>query len=403
MDKQQQPTNNTKDYMPVVASPDEQRAAMHPRRRTSKKRGRRLLAVAGIVGLSAVAGYGGGALQDSTTNESFVLQPSHDGNAQVTAEERDIADAVNKVSKSVVSIVTEVTAGSRMGIQVGEGAGTGVIVSRDGYIMTNKHVVDGASDIAIVMTDGTTYEDVRVVGTDPLNDIAFLKIANAENLPVAEIGESSSTRIAQEVIAIGNSLGQYQNTVTRGIISGKGRPVVAESAEGFETLTDLIQTDAAINPGNSGGPLINTAGQVIGINTAMAAEAQGIGFAIPIDATKGMLKGILRNGKAERAYLGINYLTITPEVAKEYELSVKEGAYVRNAESSAAVISGSPADKAGVKEGDIILKVNDKEVGENGGLGNLVAEYAPDEKITLTILRDGRERKVDVTLATFRS
>lgn len=389
--------------MPKVAPVGDSKSTPTAKQR-KKKSPKKPLIVLAIIGLAGLAGFGGAWAQEAMEDEQFAFQSAaNDGNMQVTEDEQDITQAVNKISKSVVSVVTEVTSRSYLGTQVGEGAGTGVIISSNGYILTNKHVIDGTSDISIVMSNGTTYDDVSIVGTDPLNDIAFLKIANVDDLPAAEIGDSGSTRIAQEVLAIGNSLGQYQNTVTRGIISGKGRPVVAESSEGYETLTDLIQTDAAINPGNSGGPLVNTSGQVIGINTAMAAEAQGIGFAIPINATKGMMKGLLKDGKAQRAFLGINYLSITPEVAKEFKLDVNAGAFVRGSETSRPVVAGSPADDAGIKEGDIILKVNDDVVGENGGMGNLIAEYAPGETVKLTYLRDGKRQTVDVTLENYRT
>ncbi|RYF27286.1 MAG: PDZ domain-containing protein, partial [Chloroflexi bacterium] len=184
--------------------------------------------------------------------------------------------------------------------------------------------------------------------------------------------------------------------------SGTGRPVSAQSGSTVETLTDLLQTDAAINPGNSGGPLTNLQGQVIGINTAIAADAQGIGFSIPINATKGMLKGVLANGKVERAYVGVNYVSVTPDIAKQEKLSVKSGAWVR-ADSGSAVVSGSPADKAGIKDGDIITKVNDIEVGDKGSVASLVAEYAPGDTVQLTLLRDGRTETVQLTLAAYQN
>jgi serine protease Do len=244
---------------------------------------------------------------------------------------------------------------------------------------------------------------VKVVGADPLNDVAFLKIDGVTNLKPAEIGDSSSIRIGQKVVAIGNALGQYQNTVTSGIISGTGRPVSAQAGETVETLTDLLQTDASINPGNSGGPLVNVAGQVIGINTAIASDAAGIGFAIPINATKGLMNGVLQSGKISRAYLGVSYQTVTPEIAKQFNLSVSKGAYVIAANQSAnAVVAGGPADKAGVKTKDIITKINDKEVGDNGGVASLIGEYKPGDTVQLTILRDGKTLTVRVTLAAYR-
>lgn len=326
-------------------------------------------------------------------------------NVVISQKEADLAELVEKTSPTVVSIVTSQVSGQGFFQQEVEGAGTGIVISEDGYILTNKHVISEARSVQVVMSDGTRHSDVTVVGSDPLNDIAFLKIKNVSDLKVATLGDSGAMRVGQDVIAIGNSLGQYQNTVTSGIVSGLGRPVTAASSElnsRVESLTDLLQTDAAINPGNSGGPLINSAGQVVGINTAIAADAQGIGFAIPINAAKGMIRGVIANGKVEKAYLGVQYVAITPDVRTEYKLSVDQGALVRSA-SGSAVESNSPADEAGIKDGDIITKVNEKSVGKQGGLGSLVAEFMPGEKVTLTIIRDGKEQQKTLTLGAYKS
>lgn len=378
-----------------------------PRNDTPRRRGIGKYIAAGLllIVLCFSAGIAGAWLMNQVSHRTTTsVNGGVDGNSIITDQEQDIASVATKVSPSVVSIVTQSERQSYFGgTQSQEGAGTGIVVSSDGYILTNKHVVQNSGTVSVVTTDGSTYENVKVVGQDPLNDIAFLKISGASGLTPANLGDSSSVRIGQSVVAIGNALGQYKNTVTSGIISGTGRSVTA-SGEGAstETLTDLIQTDAAINPGNSGGPLVNMAGQVIGINTAIASEANGVGFTIPINATKGLLKGVLANGKVERSYVGVNYITITPEVAKEFDLPVKQGAYV-HAQSGSAVVSGSPADKAGVKDGDIITKVNDVEVGSKGSVASLVAEHAPGDKITLTVLRDGKTQTLDVTLATYSS
>ncbi len=326
-------------------------------------------------------------------------------NVVISQKEADLAELVEKTSPTVVSIVTSQVSGQGFFQQEVEGAGTGIVISEDGYILTNKHVISEARSVQVVMSDGTRYSDVAVVGSDPLNDIAFLKVKNVSDLKVATLGDSGAMRVGQDVIAIGNSLGQYQNTVTSGIVSGLGRPVTAASSElnsRVESLTDLLQTDAAINPGNSGGPLINSAGQVVGINTAIAADAQGIGFAIPINAAKGMIRGVIANGKAEKAYLGVQYVAITPDVRTEYKLSVDQGALVRSG-SGSAVESNGPADEAGIKDGDIITKVNEKSVGNQGGLGSLVAEFMPGEKVTLTIIRDGKEQQKTLTLGAYKS
>jgi serine protease Do len=204
-------------------------------------------------------------------------------------------------------------------------------------------------------------------------------------------------------VAIGNSLGQYQNTVTSGIISGKGRPVSAGSEDGSssENLTDLLQTDAAINPGNSGGPLLNLSGQVIGINTAVAANAQGIGFAIPINSTKGTLKEVLAGKGVRRSYLGVRYVPLSAETAKQYNLSVRQGAYVIGSGAGSAVDANGPAAKAGIQEKDIITKVNGLEVGPRGSVSSLIGEYAPGDTVALTILRDSKTIVKNVTLAVF--
>lgn len=363
------------------------------------------IAIASLFGLAA--GFGGAQISSSLNGNDQVatrLSSGADGNKIVTEEEENLSSVVSKVSPSVVSIITQSQSSDfYLGSKTEEGAGTGIIVSKDGYVMTNKHVIDGASIVGIALSDGTTYENVKVLGTDPLNDVAFLKIPNVTNLTAAELGDSTSIRVGQKVVAIGNSLGQYQNTVTSGIVSGTGRPVSAQAGNAVETLTDLIQTDAAINPGNSGGPLLNLQGQVIGINTAIAADAQGIGFSIPIGATKGILKGVLAGKGVQRAYLGINYVPITADVSEFYKLPVKKGAYVFNGEGKTAVAANSPAAQAGIKDKDIITKVGDIEVGDRGSVASLVAEYSPNDKINLTLLRNGKTVQVTVTLVEFKS
>lgn len=328
--------------------------------------------------------------------------PSYDGNTTQTAAEQTVTSVSDKVFGSVVSIVTSTTTQTYFGVTEGEAAGTGIVVSADGYILTNKHVISGAKSVQVVTADGTTYGSVTIVGTDPLNDVAYLKIKDAKDLPAVTLGDSSTVRVGQSVVAIGNALGQYQNTVTSGIISGTGRPVEAGDSSGTstESLTDLFQTDAAINSGNSGGPLLNMAGQVIGINTAVAQGAQGIGFAIPINATKGTLRGVLAGKGVQRAYLGVRYVPITPETAKQYNLSVKQGAYIYS-NSGVAIATDSPAYSAGIREKDIITKVNGLAVGKNGGVSSLVGAYAPGDVITVTVIRDGKEQEFRVTLGTY--
>lgn len=358
------------------------------------------------------AGYGGAWLQDElggSSTTSVLNTSKEDGNAVVTADEESIANVAKAVSPSVVSILTTSQQTSRFYSQRSyeqQGAGTGMIVSSDGYIMTNKHVVDGASTVSVVLPSGEIYKNVQVMGADPLNDVAFLKIKGAKDLPAVQLGDSKTIRIGQTVVAIGNALGQYQNTVTSGIVSGTGRPIVASSdgtsSGDTESLTDLVQTDAAINSGNSGGPLLNLKGQVVGINTAVASDAQGIGFAIPIGATKGILEHLVRTGKVERAYLGVQYVSINAQVKNEYALPVNKGDYVM-ANRGNSVQSGGPADKAGIKDKDIIVAVNGFKVGEVASVSSLVSEYQPGDKVEVTILRDGKERTVSVTLGTYQA
>ncbi len=321
-------------------------------------------------------------------------------------EETSIAGIVSKVTPAVVSIISETRSSgyySIFGSSTSQSAGTGMIVSKDGYIITNKHVIDGATKVKVITDAGDTYDDVDIVGQDPLNDVAYLKINGANDLPTITLGDSKTIAVGQPVLAIGNALGAYQNTVTQGIISGVGRSVTAGDSNGGnqETLTDMLQTDAAINPGNSGGPLVNAAGEVVGINTAVATSANGLGFAIPISATKGMLKRIMEDGKAERAYLGLTYVTVTPEVAKEAKLSVSHGAYIYN-RSGDAIAKNGPADNAGLKAGDVITKVGNVEVGRAGSISTLIGEYKVGSKVQLTFIRDGEERTTEVELDAYK-
>jgi len=318
---------------------------------------------------------------------------------------KSIEGVANKVSQSVVSIVSKSQKGTKY-FSSGFGsasAGTGIIVSENGYILTNKHVVEGSSDISVVTNDGNSYDNVEIITTDPLSDIAILKISNAKGLKAAELGDSKALNIGQQVIAIGNALGEYDGTVTSGIISGIGRTVNASSDDGAtkETLTDMIQTDAAINSGNSGGPLVNAQGQVVGVNTAVASEAQGIGFAIPISSVKGILKSIAEGKTPNRAYLGANYISVNPQVQKAYNLNVSKGALIKN-RNGKSVISGSPAQKAGLKDGDIITKIDDIEISKNISLGSLIGEKSAGDKVKITYLRDGKESTSVATLEEYR-
>ena len=361
------------------------------------------LAIIGLVfGVTGLA-FGYLAYSKVSTPITF-LNSGSDGNS-ATFIEGTIADVAGKVSDSVVSIVSSTKTRDYFGqLYNSSAAGTGVIVTEDGYVLTNKHVIEDATSVYIVLDDGTIYEDVEIVTTDPLNDIAFLKIKGASGLKAATLGDSKTLSVGQQVIAIGNALGQYQNTVTSGIISGLGRSIEASDGTGYnvETLSDMIQTDAAINSGNSGGPLVNAAGEVIGINTATSASAENMGFAIPISSVKGMLQQLIESGSASRAYLGVYTVEITPEIAKAYNLPVNAGAYLYNSSAYTSVISGSPASKAGLKDKDIVTAVNGVKVGAAGTLSDLIGEYKPGDTVQLTVVREGNEIAVNVTLEGYK-
>ena len=337
------------------------------------------------------------------TTSIFHSSNSASNNAATFAE-GSISEIANSVSKSVVSIITNTsTTGSFFTGQVSQAAGTGFILSSDGYIATNKHVVANATKIGVILDDGSTYEDVELIGTDPINDFAIVKIKDVKNLTPIKIGDSKTTNIGQQVVAIGNALGTYQNSVTSGIISGKGRSLTASdsSRTTYETLSDMIQTDAAINGGNSGGPLVNAAGEVIGINTAYASQGNNVGFAIPINSVKGIMAGVLKDGKFERAVLGVRYQTITPLITKEKKLDVTAGAYVKGSNNASAVIKGSAGDKAGIKDGDIITAVNGTKIGTAGSLGSLIGEYAVGDTVKLEVYRDKKYIQLDVKLEAY--
>lgn len=343
--------------------------------------------------------------QKASTPLTF-LSSGADGNS-ANFVEGSIAEVVDKVSKSVVSIVTSTKTKSYFGQSYeSQAAGTGIIVTEDGYILTNKHVIDGATSINVILDDGTTYKDVEIAAVDSLNDVAFLKIKDASGLTAATLGDSKTIQVGQQVVAIGNALGEYQNTVTSGVVSGTGRSLTATDSTGSmsEKLSDMIQTDAAINSGNSGGPLINAAGEVIGINTANSnSGAENVGFAIPIAAAKGMLSQLTETGKAERAYLGVYGVEITSAMAKEYNLPVSYGTYLYTSGATySPIVSGGPADKAGLKAKDIVTAVNGAKIGEAGSLSTLIAEYKPGDTVQLTVIRDGKEIAVNVTLEAYK-
>lgn len=317
-----------------------------------------------------------------------------------------VSEVFKKVSPSTVSITTRSldTSQRYFAAQESEGAGSGIVISKDGYILTNKHVVpEGTTRITVILADGKTYTDVKVIGRDPSNDIAFIKINGVDNLTPATMGDSDAVTPGQQVVAIGNALGLFRNSVTSGIVSGLGRPIQAsdESGTNVEQLFDLFQTDAAINPGNSGGPLVNLKGEVIGLNTAVSAEGQGIGFAIPINSARGLMDSVMATGVLAKPYLGVRYVSVDAEVAAQLKLGVTKGALIRGSGQASGIVAGSPAEKAGLRNGDIIVKVNGRDITPESGLASKLARYRPGDKVELTILRDNKEQGVSVTLGEY--
>ena len=282
-------------------------------------------------------------------------------------------------------------------------AGSGFFVSANGLILTNKHVVsDSGASYTVLTSDGKTY-DAKVVAQDPVDDLAIVKI-NITNAPFLQFGDSGKIQIGQEVIAIGNSLGQYQNTVTSGIISGIGRSITAGSdgGSGSEDLSGVIQTDAAINPGNSGGPLLDILGNVIGINTAIDEQGQLVGFAIPSSEAAKALASFQKNGKIVRPFLGVRYISITDAIAKQQNLPESYGALIVRGDTNMdfAVQPGSPADKAGLMENDIILSVNGQKLNDKDNtLPDILKNYNPGDTVSLEVYHQGKTKTVQVTLA----
>ena len=384
-------------------SKSEEKASSKTEKKPKVKTGKNRFATFASLVAVALSGTALYYAYNHPTTSIFHSSNSASNNAATFAE-GSISEIANSVSKSVVSIITNTsTTGSFFTGQVSQAAGTGFILSSDGYIATNKHVVANATKIGVILDDGSTYEDVELIGTDPINDFAIIKIKDVKDLTPIKIGDSKTTNIGQQVIAIGNALGTYQNSVTSGIISGKGRSLTASdsSRTTYETLSDMIQTDAAINGGNSGGPLVNAAGEVIGINTAYASQGNNVGFAIPINSVKGIMAGVLKDGKFERAVLGVRYQTITPLIAKEKKLDVTAGAYVKGSNNVSAVIKGSAGDKAGIKDGDIITAVNDTKIGTAGSLGSLIGEYAVGDTVKLEVYRDKKYIELNVKLEAY--
>jgi serine protease Do len=359
-----------------------------------------------VVGLAFVFGLLGGILGSRINPPRITSFDTKSARQIVSNQSELISQLVEETGPSVVSISVEqsVVRDSFFGPSesISEGAGTGIILSSDGVIITNRHVIpENVSKVSITNSDGKVYENVDVLARDPRPgvDIAFLKVSGVNDFKPAKIGDSENTKVGESVIAIGFALGEFKNTVTSGIISGVGRPVTASDGVSADTLTNLFQTDAAINPGNSGGPLMNLNGEVIGINTAVAGGgAQNIGFAIPVNDVKTQIQSILEDGKIEVPYLGVRYVILNEQLKEQFGLSRDSGAWLKAAQAKQAVINGSPADKAGLKEGDIIFKVNGEEVTTENPLASALGQYGVGEEIELEYDRDGQTSKVKATL-----
>jgi 2-alkenal reductase len=356
-----------------------------------------LLAVAAASAL--VGGVAGGAFVYSRMPKGEAVQPpvmptapAQTANQQVSSVEMQtaITDAVAKVGPAVVTVL-----GDLAGQPV---SGSGVIISADGYILTNNHVVENTSSVAIILADGTELI-AALIGTDVFADLAVLKVEG--DLPaIASLGNSETLKPGETVIAIGSPLGDFVNTVTVGVISATGR--VLDTGNGFQ-MEDLIQTDAAINQGNSGGPLVNLAGQVVGINTLIVrgsgfggAVAEGLGFAIPANTASVVAEQIVAQGYVARPYLGVGTQPITPTVARIYDLPVQWGAFVSR------VVQDSPAAKAGLKEGDIITQIGELPLDEGHSFINALFNFQPGEDVTLTVFRGTSPVELQVTLGETR-
>jgi serine protease Do len=359
-----------------------------------------------VAGVSAFAGVIGGgvavfaALRGGAQKAAvpFSPTPAPDANLQISSTniETDITQAVEKTGAAVVTVVGDVP-GQRTFFgftQDAQISGSGVIISDQGYILTNNHVIESAQQISVVLADGTQLA-AKIVGADPFGDLAVLQ-ASGKMPAVAKLGNSDALKPGETVIAIGSPLGDFKNTVTVGVVSATGRSI--DTGEGYQ-LEGLIQTDAAINHGNSGGPLVNLAGQVVGINTLIVRSsgssgdvAEGLGFAIPSNTVQAEAEQLITTGKVARPYLGINYESVTPDLASAYNLPVQWGAYISQIDAN------GPAGKAGLRRGDIIYQIGDVELDETHPYMNVLFKYSPGQTVPLGIARGSQKIQVQVSL-----
>ena len=314
-------------------------------------------------------------------------QPAPGATVHVVPEESVVINVVKQVRPSVVNIDTESQVQTAFGLFPQQGAGSGVIVRPDGYILTNNHVVQGATTIKVTLTGGKVLSG-RLIGRDPLADLAVIKVDSKESLPAARLGDSRSLQVGQLAIAIGNPFG-LGSTVTTGVVSALNRNIELPNL----VVENLIQTSAAINPGNSGGALVDSSGSVIGINTAIIPNAQGIGFAIPSDVARTEMDQLIANGRVIRPWLGVDYGgEVDPQAAKAYGLGTDHGVVVRQVEPSA------PAGRAGVQAGDIITALNGDRIDDWNTFVHDIVNKKIGETIRLTVVRDGKPRTLSVTL-----
>lgn len=347
-----------------------------------------------VVVLSVVAGAVGGYLTPRSTPPSSPslastqAPPAAGGTVRVVSEESVVIQVVEKVRPAVVNIQTRGFASDFFGqLFPQEGAGSGVIVSEDGYILTNHHVIRNATQIRVRLLDGTEL-DGRVVGTDPPSDLAVIKVdGKGRKLPAAELGDSHALRVGQLAIAIGNPFG-LGSTVTVGVVSALNRSI---QVPGF-IIDNLIQTDAAINPGNSGGALVNSAGQVIGINTAIIPQAQGIGFAIPSSVARAVMEQLIRTGSVQRPFFGVVYVEVTRELAQAYGLAADHGVLVQQ------VVPGSGAERAGIKPLDIIVEMQGKRIEGASDFQREILQRRVGDVLTVTVVRGGQRLQLQVRL-----
>ncbi len=318
-----------------------------------------------------------------------------------------ITDVVERTEPAVVSVT--ISRDVQMGRRQREtqrlaiGGGTAFFISPDGLLMTNKHVVDDPkATYTVFLNDGRELE-AKVLDRDPTTDIALLQV-EGKDFPYLTLSDSDRLQLGQPVIAIGNALGEFRNTVSVGVVAGLSRSIEAGAGGGeVERLSRIIQTDAAINPGNSGGPLLDTEGNVVGMNTAVATDAQNIGFALPASDLRIVLESYQQHGRIVRPYIGIRYIDVTPELAKEEKLDADHGVLITSGTNEPAVLPGSPAAKAGLEDGDIILSINSEELSDDTSLADIIQRKKPGEKVTLHVSHGGREKDVVVQLDEWKT